>query len=268
MNMFGRQLVPISEKAFSAIEEQARSTLRENLSARKFVDVKGPLGWEHASVSLGRLGKLEKDGPVGYGVRQVIPLVEFRVNFTLDVMELHDIDRGASDPDLSPVEHAAIDAAAFEDGIVYRGFKKAGIAGMEGTKGNAPLTLSHTAPEEFLKNIQEAIQKMKTRDSISGPFALVGGKRLNDAMGKIFSCCSLFEIVESNTEVDELIFTPSFDGAFLVSKRGGDFELTLGGDFTVGYSGKDAKNNLTFFLTESLAFRIHEPRTFVPLLIE
>jgi uncharacterized linocin/CFP29 family protein len=261
--MFSREHAPISAEAFEAIDAQAASTLRKSLSARRFVDVKGPMGWDFSGVSLGRHERLEMDGDVGFGVRTFVPLVETRVEFSLCSIELHLIDRGAADPDLVPVEKAAAAAAAFEDRAVYSGFGKAGFKGLSEVAENSPVTLP-ADPQGFLNALADEVSRMKTASSVGGPYALVGGSALRRALGKIECGRSLLEIIKKNSDIDEFIFTPSYDGALLASKRGGDFELTVGGDFIVGYSGTDGKN-ITFFLTESFAFRVIEPRAFTPL---
>ena len=45
--------------------------------------------------------------------------------------------------------------------------------------------------------------------------------------------------------------------AVLISRRGGDFELTLGADLTIGYEVHDAKQVRLYF-TESIAYRTLE----------
>ena len=49
-----RSLAPISDSAWSAIDEEARSRLSAHLAARKLVDFIGPSGWQHSATSLGR----------------------------------------------------------------------------------------------------------------------------------------------------------------------------------------------------------------------
>jgi uncharacterized linocin/CFP29 family protein len=44
----------------------------------------------------------------------------------------------------------------------------------------------------------------------------------------------------------------------VVARRGGDFELTVGQDWSIGYKGHD-KENVDLYLTESFTFRVLEP---------
>jgi uncharacterized linocin/CFP29 family protein len=52
-----------------------------------------------------------------------------------------------------------------------------------------------------------------------------------------------------------------------VSKRGGDFTLGVGQDFSIGYSRHDAEV-VTLYLEESFSFRVSEPDAAVVLTVE
>src|SRR5262249_8774101 len=123
-----RSHAPISDSAWSAIDDEARSRLTAQLAARKLVDFIGPSGWEPSAAPLGRT--VDLDSPFDTVVAQqrtVLPLVELRVEFTLARRELDDVDRGASDPDLGPLDTAAGDFARAENQAVFQGFAAAGI---------------------------------------------------------------------------------------------------------------------------------------------
>jgi uncharacterized linocin/CFP29 family protein len=61
-----------------------------------------------------------------------------------------------------------------------------------------------------------------------------------------------------------MIPCPSVDDAFLISLRGGDLELTLGQDFSIGYEAHDGKT-VRLFLTESFTFRVLDPSVILRL---
>jgi uncharacterized linocin/CFP29 family protein len=90
-------MAPISDKAWAEIDNQAQRTLKGNLSARKVVDFSGPHGLELGAVNLGLLKLPEGDNArtAPWGLRQVLPLVEVRIPFTLKIWELDNVDRGA-----------------------------------------------------------------------------------------------------------------------------------------------------------------------------
>jgi len=54
---------------------------------------------------------------------------------------------------------------------------------------------------------------------------------------------------------DEIVWAPAIAGAFVLTTRGGDFELTVGQDVSIGYSGhSDAVVRL--YLQETFTFRL------------
>ena len=75
MDILKKALAPISEEAWELMNGVAKSILLSQLSARKFVTVDGPKGWDFGAVPLGRLD-LADDQDVKYGIRQILPLIE------------------------------------------------------------------------------------------------------------------------------------------------------------------------------------------------
>jgi uncharacterized linocin/CFP29 family protein len=61
-----------------------------------------------------------------------------------------------------------------------------------------------------------------------------------------------------------VIWAPGVDGAVVVSLRGGDFELTVGRDLSIGYHDHDA-TTVSLYIEESFTFRVLGPEAAVPL---
>ena len=61
-----------------------------------------------------------------------------------------------------------------------------------------------------------------------------------------------------------VVWAPAVDGAVVLSQRGGDFELTVGQDFSIGYLSHDAVS-VQLYLEESFTFQVIEPRAAVHL---
>ncbi|RQV98124.1 MAG: bacteriocin, partial [Calditrichaeota bacterium] len=76
MDILKKDIMPITDSAWEELVEQAEITLKSTLTARKFVDVDGPKGWEFSAVPLGRLEFPKGEKNKNYGIRQVMPLVE------------------------------------------------------------------------------------------------------------------------------------------------------------------------------------------------
>ncbi len=64
----------------------------------------------------------------------------------------------------------------------------------------------------------------------------------------------------------EIIWAPAIDGAFLLSTRGGDFELRLGQDLSIGYLSHDA-DTVQLYFQESLTFLVYTAEASVPLTV-
>ncbi len=54
-----------------------------------------------------------------------------------------------------------------------------------------------------------------------------------------------------------MVLAPKVDGAVLLSHRGGDYQLSVGQDLSIGYAGHD-RDKVYLYLTESFAFRVPE----------
>ncbi|MGM7646999.1 family 1 encapsulin nanocompartment shell protein, partial [Nocardia sp. JW2] len=108
MNNLHRELAPITDEAWTQIEEEATRTFKRNIAGRRVVDVSGPRGVAYSALNRGRLTLTDSpDDGVQAHQRVVQPLVELRVPFTLQRSELDDIERGAPDADLDNLKDAA-----------------------------------------------------------------------------------------------------------------------------------------------------------------
>ena len=61
-----------------------------------------------------------------------------------------------------------------------------------------------------------------------------------------------------------IVWAPAADGAVVMSLRGGDFELTVGQDFSIGYLDHTGTSVL-LYLQETFTFRVLSPQAAVPL---
>jgi uncharacterized linocin/CFP29 family protein len=94
MDNLHRELAPISDAAWSQIEEEASRTLKRNLAGRRVVDVSGPGGSALSAVGTGHLRNIETphDGVLARQ-REVKPVNEFRVPFRVDRSAIDDVLR-------------------------------------------------------------------------------------------------------------------------------------------------------------------------------
>jgi uncharacterized linocin/CFP29 family protein len=265
MNDLYRELAPVSEAAWKAIDEEARRTLKGTLAARRLVDFTGPLGWEASSVNVGRTEALDEPPAPGIeaGQRRVQPLVELRAPFDLSRSELEAVGRGSQDPDLNAVRKAAYQIALAEDHIAFHGYAAAGIDGICTRADHGPLTLTE---DYFVYHnvVAEAVHTLSIT-GIAGPYAIALGPRCFAGLTKTISPAGFPAIEYIKRLLDgPIISAPGVDGAVVLSQRGGDFELVIGQDFSIGYLDHTA-TTVRLYVQESLTFRVLSPEAAVPL---
>ncbi len=260
MDILRKSLAPISGKAWDEINETATDVLRPVLSARKFVDVEGPKGLDYAALPEGRLKvPANQKGDVKFGINQVMPLVESRLRFELNIWELDNIERGCEDIELDNLEEAAIKIAQFEENVIYEGLKQADIIGLKNATGFGKMVFPENS-SEILSGVAKAIAQMK-QASVEGPYSLVLS---TDKWEKVQSFVQGYPLAKRLEKMlgGSIITAPCVKNAYLVSERGGDFKLILGQDLSIGYESHSNKNVQLYF-TESFTFKIIDPKAVI-----
>ncbi|MFP4589069.1 MAG: family 1 encapsulin nanocompartment shell protein [Candidatus Acetothermia bacterium] len=262
MDLLKRNLAPITDEGWEEIDETAREVLYTHLSARRFVDVSEPQGWEFSALPQGRLEiqKQTENDEVNFGIRKNLPVVETRLSFDLEIWELDDIVRGAEDIDLDPLEEAVEKAARFEEKALYSGLEEGCI---EGLREASALSLKmEPNPQGILQTLSEGVATFRDQ-SIEGPYYLVVNRRSWQDLNAFTKGYPLKRQTRDLLDAP-IIYSQNVEDPLLLSGRGGDFELTLGKDFSIGYQNHD-KQTVTLFVTESFAFRVLEPAAVIAL---
>lgn len=264
MNDLLRELAPISAEAWTAIENEAQRTLKTMLAARKLIDFIGPLGWGTSAISLGRSDRL-KTAPykgVEARLRRAQPLMELRIPFELARDELEAVGRGADDSNLEAVREAARAIALAEDKSIFHGFRDAGVDGIVAAASATQCTLNENYTE-YLGVVAEALYKLRNA-GVDGPYAIALGPRCYTGLHQ--TLVGGFPVIEHVQRLLDgpIISAPAADGAVVMSLRGGDFELTVGQDFSIGYLEHTAAT-VRLYLQESFTFRVLAPEAAVPL---
>lgn len=264
MNHLLREAAPISDRAWRMIDDEVRVALQGCLAARRIVDVSGPKGWDHAAEPLGRSEPLDAAPRADVRAlrRMTLPLVEFRADFDVSGAELAAIDRGLPDPDLGAAREAGCRIAAAEDGAVFHGYPTGGIRGIAEGSEHEPLTIGDDY-SEYAYLVAGAVSSLRVA-GVGGPYAIALGPRCYTGVYETSRAGA--PLLEYLREIlgGELLWAPAVDGAVVLSRRGGDFELVLGQDHSVGYAGH-SDGAVHLYVEESLAFRVIEPRAAVAL---
>ena len=252
MNNLHRELAPISDAAWAQIEEETSRTLKRYLAARRVVDVRGPGGTALSAVGTGHLRTLAapKNGIVATQ-REVKALVELRVPFELDRQGIDDVDRGANDSDWQPAKDAAQKIAYAEDRAIFEGYSAAGIGGIRQGTSNPIMTLPDDV-RQYPDALAHALSQLRLV-GVNGPYSVVLGADAYTALAEtVDNGNPVLEHVKKLVK-DEIIWAPAIDGAFVLTSRGGDFDLHIGQDVSIGYlSHTDSVVRL--YLQETLTF--------------
>ena len=264
MNNLHRELAPISSAAWAEIEEEATRSFKRNSAGRRLVDVKGPLGLDVDAVTLGRRAKIDSpaDGVEAY-LRHAQPLVEVKVPFTVSREAVDNVDRGAPDSDWDAVVRAASELARTEDKAIFEGFAAANITGMTQAASGESLDLPADVVD-FPEAISAAMNRLRL-NSVDGPYSLALSADLyaevNETVNDGYPVRQHLQRILTDGEI---VWAPAITGAVLISTRGGDFELTIGQDVSIGYDSHDG-DVVNLYFTESFTYLTYSPEAAVPL---
>ena len=252
MNNLHRELAPISDSAWAQIEAETSRTLKRYLAGRRVVDVKGPAGLTLSGVGTGHLHTIAAPAKgVIASQREVKSLVELRVPFELDRKAIDDVDRGANDSDWQPAKEAARQIAFAEDAAIFDGYAAAGIGGIRQGTSNPIKTLPADV-REYPDAIAQSLSQLRLV-GVNGPYSVLLGADAYTALAETSD--HGYPVLEHVKRLvkDQIIWAPAIAGAFVLTTRGGDFELHIGQDVSIGYlNHNDAEVRL--YLQETFTF--------------
>jgi uncharacterized linocin/CFP29 family protein len=254
MNNLHRELAPISDAAWAEIEEETTRTLKRYLAGRRVVDVPAPGGVAWSGVGTGHLKAISAPTKgILARQREVKSLVELRVPFELARPMIDDVERGSEDSDWQPAKDAAKKLAFAEDRAIFNGYREANIQGIRESTSNPVETLPADV-RAYPDAVAHALSQLRLV-GVNGPYSVLLGAAEYTALAETRD--HGYPVLEHvNRIVDgSLIWAPAIEGAFVLTTRGGDFELNLGQDVSIGYlSHTDSAVQL--YLQETFVFRV------------
>jgi uncharacterized linocin/CFP29 family protein len=254
MNNLHRELAPISDAAWAEIEEETTRTLKRYLAGRRVVDVPAPGGIGVAAVTTGHLLSIAPPAEdILARQREVKALVELRVPFDLTRPAIDDVERGSDDSDWQPAKDAARKIAFAEDRAIFNGYREANIQGIREGTSNPIMTLPADV-RDYPDAVAQALSQLRLV-GVNGPYSVLLGAKAYTSLAETRD--HGYPVLEHVKRIVDgnLIWAPAIEGAFVLTTRGGDFELNLGQDVSIGYlSHTDAAVRL--YLQESFTFRL------------
>jgi uncharacterized linocin/CFP29 family protein len=252
MNNLHRELAPISDAAWAQIEEETSRTLKRYLAGRRVVDLHGPAGLALSAIGTGHLQNIAAPGDgIIARQRQVRPLVELRVPFELDRQMIDDVERGSNDSDWEPAKEAAKTIAFAEDSAIFIGYSAGGIQGIRQGTSN-PIEPLPADVRNYPEAIAHSISMLRLV-GVNGPYSVLLGAEAYTAVAEARDYG--YPVLEHLRRIvdGEIIWAPAIAGAFVLSTRGGDFDLHLGQDFSIGYSSH-TETAVRLYLEETFTF--------------
>jgi uncharacterized linocin/CFP29 family protein len=236
MNNLHRELAPISDRAWAQIEEEASRTLKRYLAARRVVDVRDAGDYALAAIGTGHLRDVASPGEgIIARQREAISLVELRVPFELSRAAIDDVERGSNDSDWQPLKAAAERIAVAEDRAIFDGYPAANIHGIRRSSSNPPMTLPAKVAD-YPGAIAGALNQLRLV-GVNGPYSVVMGADAYSALSAADdNGYPVLQHIKMLVEQD-IIWAPAISGAVVLTTRGGDFDLHIAQDISIGYLG-------------------------------
>jgi uncharacterized linocin/CFP29 family protein len=254
MNNLHRELAPISDTAWEQIEEETTRTLKRYLAGRRIVDVPTAQGIALPGVGTGHLKSISAPAEgILARQREVKPLVELRVPFELSRQTIDDVERGSDDSDWQPAKDAAKKLAFAEDRAIFNGYHDADIQGIRESTSN-PIETLPADVRDYPDAVAHALSQLRLV-GVNGPYSVALGADEYTALAETRD--HGYPVLEHVKRIVDgnLIWAPAIGGAFVMTTRGGDFELKIGQDVSIGYlSHTDSAVRL--YLQETFVFRV------------
>jgi uncharacterized linocin/CFP29 family protein len=260
MEWLRRTGAPLSEKAWQAIDETANAMFKQTVVARRVADFDGPRGWSHVAAQLGTFKPSAgppKSDRVRLSVPDVMLLTEIRADFTIPWAAIDIFERVGPALDADSIEEAAREVALAEDHLIFFGSDRG--PGLLRSEGTPRVALSDwSVPGRAVADLLAAVQKLDEL-GVKGPYEAILSPRhyysylQQTTEGGVYPAAKQLGIV-----IQKVHNSPVIEGVVLLSTRGGDFVISVGGDFTIGYRWHD-ENAIHLFAVETIAARLLTP---------
>jgi uncharacterized linocin/CFP29 family protein len=196
-------------------------------------------------------------GIVHFSIPDVMLLTELRAGLTIPWTDIDIFERVGPTLESKSLEEAAREMALAEDTLVFYGTSASpGILSASDTPRVALTDWSQ--PGRLVADVLAAVEKLDTL-GVKGPYEAVLSPHLyysylrQTGEGGVYPAAKQLGIV-----IEKVHNSPVVEGAVLFSTRGGDFLITAGGDFTVGYRSHD-ETAVRLFCVETVAAQLLTP---------
>ena len=171
MNNLYRELAPITDEAGRDREEATR-TFKRHIAGRRVVDVSEPGGpGDRGDQHRPPARRRPRRATASSHTCATPAAGRLRVPFTIDAIDIDDVERGSQDSDWDPVKDAAKKLAFAEDRAIFEGYEAASIAGIRKSSSNTALALP-ADPREIPDVISQALSELRLA-GVDGPYCVL-----------------------------------------------------------------------------------------------
>jgi uncharacterized linocin/CFP29 family protein len=152
------------------------------------------------------------------------------------------------------VKDAARKIAFAEDRAIFDGYAAGQVTGVRQASSNAALSLPAEV-RQYPDVVSQAISGLRLA-GVDGPYSLLLSADAYTAVSETSD--HGYPIREHLARLldGEIIWAPAISGALVLTGRGGDYELRLGQELSIGYLSHDAEH-VELYFTESFTFSVY-----------
>jgi uncharacterized linocin/CFP29 family protein len=230
----------------------SRAHLQALVAGRRVIDVKTPGGVALPGIGTGhQTGIASPKAGVLAKLYDVKALVQLTIPLTLQRESIDSVKRGSDDGDWQPAKDATNELALAEDSMIFDGYAAAGIVGIREGSSNAAVDLPADV-KDYPIAIGATLEKLRLA-GVDGPYSVLLGAdaytALSEASDKGYPVIEHIKRIVSG----DLVWAPALKGGCALSTRGGDYELHIGQDLSIGYSSH-TDTTVQLYLRETLTF--------------
>jgi uncharacterized linocin/CFP29 family protein len=259
MDSLNRDQAPFPAEIWQMLEAAAASAARDQLTARRFLDLEGPFGVGLTTIEVGNDDYCRQPAPdeAGQILGHAIQVPMIRKSFRLSIRRVAAYLDNGQPLDLSSAQDAAEAVAAREEELIYTGQPTFGLYGLLNMEGRQEMPGGDwTAPDRALQDVLGAATRLDD-SGYRGPYALALAPALYNNLFRLYPGSDVMGLEHLRRLATAGIYKASIEGGVLVDTRVG--VLILGQDLHAGYSSQDGVH-YHLYVSESIVLRIDEPK--------
>ncbi|QWK19815.1 MAG: encapsulin [Hydrogenobacter thermophilus] len=273
MDFLGRDLSPLTQEEWSALESTVVEVFKKSVVCRRFMSVVGPIGAGHQVISYDVFLGVEPGScevrpgeesqvcePVRTGTRKHLVMPTIYKPFNISWRDLEYWRQFNLPIDASSAASAAFATAVAEDTLILHGNKKLDIEGLLTVEGRQSMSMSDwDVVGNAFSDVSMGISKLSEM-GFFGPYYLILNPKQYFQLNRVYHNTGLLELEQIKKVVADVFYTPIMpEGkALLVSSGPQNMDIVIGLDVSLAYV--ESTNMVhQFRVMEVIAPRIKRP---------